>query len=167
MDNSFKKINGVWCSTIKLVDWIEYFNYPVEVNVNLGGDSKVENVQEKHLVAYQYLLDNQGELLQNILKSLFSEYSSLQRAYDYDELEIQEYMPNVNLIDDFRELISLKRIHILNTEKNGLCYIGFHFECNWDDEQELGFMTHEKRVVKIGGADCSFMSWVAEEDKYF
>ena len=57
-----------------------------------------------------------------------------------------------------------RRIHILDIQKNGLCYIGFQFDCKWDAEQGLGFMTHENRVVKMGGADCSFMSWIADED---
>ena len=36
--------------------------------------------------------------------------------------------------------------------------------CTWDDEHGLGFMVHGDRVVKLGGADTSFLEWVAERD---
>lgn len=164
MNCDFRKTNGIWETKILLEEWSTFFGYPIEVDVNLGGDSKVETVQDKHLRAYQYLKNNQKQLLKNILEKLFFEYKNLQESYGYDDEEKSEYMLGIYSIEDLKDLIKLKRVHILNVEKNNLSYIGFHFECKWDDEQELGFMTHETKVVKMGSSDSSFLSWIAEED---
>lgn len=54
---------------------------------------------------------------------------------------------------------------INNNETEGIAYIGFHFICLWDEEHDFGVMTHKERIVKVGGADTAFLSWIAEEDK--
>ncbi|MBQ5537717.1 MAG: hypothetical protein IIU02_07380, partial [Treponema sp.] len=43
---------------IVLEDWSSFFGNPVEVNVILGGDKKVETVQDKHLHTFEYLKNN-------------------------------------------------------------------------------------------------------------
>ncbi len=46
----------------------------------------------------------------------------------------------------------------------GEAYVGYQFACGWDDEHELGVMTHRGRVVSIGGGDTAFLSWIAKRD---
>ena len=73
-------------------------------------------------------------------------------------------MPDVENIEQFKDLIGLSQIHLLNVSKDNVAYVGYEFGCNWDDEHGLGFMTHKDRIIDFGGADTSFMAWVAEED---
>jgi hypothetical protein len=73
-------------------------------------------------------------------------------------------MPDVNDVSQFKSLIGLSTVHLMNVSKDGTAYIGYEFGCSWDDEHGLGFMTHKDRVIKIGGADTSFLTWVAKED---
>lgn len=164
MAADFRKTDGAWETKIVLDDWSSFFGNPVEVNVILGGDKKVETVQDKHLHTFEYLKNNQKQILKSILEKIFSEYKNLQEQYGYDEYDKPEYMPDIDSTAELKDLIDLLRVYILNVEKNNLCYIGFEFACKWDDEHGLGFMTHETKIVEMGDMDSAFCSWIAEED---
>ena len=56
-------------------------------------------------------------------------------------------------------------LYILDVENDGMAYLGFHFICSWDEDHDYGVMMHKERVVKMGGGDVAFLSWIAEEDK--
>ena len=38
------------------------------------------------------------------------------------------------------------------------------FYAVWDEEHGLGVMMYRNKVVAMGGADMSFLTWVAEKD---
>ncbi|MPQ34318.1 hypothetical protein E4V42_23320 [Clostridium estertheticum] len=108
---------------------------------------------------------NQEELLNLILKELLKQYPILQEEYGYDEEELEEIMPNVKQTSDFRKIIKPRRIFILNVENDGIPYIGVHFLCSWDEEHDFGVMLYKDRIIKMGGADTAFLSWIAKNDK--
>ena len=87
------------------------------------------------------------------------------REYGYEDEELDEYMPNVDNIQEFKEIMEPKRVYILDVENDGMAYLGFHFICSWDEDHDYGVMMHKERVVKMGGGDVAFLSWIAEEDK--
>lgn len=159
-----EKINGIWRGKINLDSWNDFFGDNLTIELNIGGDKKVDKLEMRHKEAYEYILYHQSELLGNIMSSLLSEYSKMQDEYGYDDDEIDEYMPNVNSIHEFCKLMRPKRIYILDVEKDTLSYIGFSFSCSWDDEHGYGVMMHKNRVIKMGGEEIAFLSWVAEED---
>lgn len=160
-----EQINGIWGGKINLNSWNDFFGAKLIIELNIGGDRTVNNLELRHKEAYEYILQNQRELLEKILLSLSTEYSNMQDEYGYDDEEQDEYMPSVNNIRDFSKLLLPKRIYILDIEKENFQYIGFSFSCSWDDEHGYGVMMHKNRVVKMGGADTAFLSWIAEEDK--
>jgi hypothetical protein len=49
-------------------------------------------------------------------------------------------------------------------QKGGIPYVGFSFRCTWEEEHGLGALMHGTRTVDIGGADTSFLLWVARKD---
>ena len=159
-----EQTNGIWRGKINLNSWNDFFGDNLIIELNIGGDKTVNNLETIHKEAYEYILHHQSELLENILLSLLSEYSNMQDEYGYDDDEIDKYMPSVNSINDFSKLMLPKRIYILDIEKDNLSYIGFSFSCSWDDEHGYGVMMHKNRVVKMGGEEIAFLSWVAEED---
>lgn len=73
-------------------------------------------------------------------------------------------MPDVENITQFKSLIGLSAVHLLHISKEGTAYVGYEFGCTWDDEHGLGVMTHKDRIIEIGGADTSFLTWIAEDD---
>jgi len=135
------------------------------VKINIGGDMVGDSpeVTAEHVNAYNYLIQNQEKIKDAILQRLLREYKNLQELYGYDE-EDDELMPEVNNVSQFRDLIGLSTVHILNVSKDDTAYVGYQFGCAWDDEHGLGFMTHKDKIIEIGGADTSFLSWVAKRD---
>ena len=71
----------------------------------------------------------------------------MQEEYGYEDEELDEYMPNVDNIQEFKEIMEPKRVYILDVENDGMAYLGFHFICSWDEDH------------------VAFLSWIAEEDK--
>ncbi|UZQ52281.1 hypothetical protein OP486_09030 [Clostridium kluyveri] len=156
--------NGMWNGKIHLDCWSNFFEGKNDIDLNIGGDSKTEKLEQIHKNGYEYVISNQEELLNSILNELLKQYSTMQEEYGYDE-ELEEIMPNVNQILDFKKLIEPKRIYILNVENEDIPYIGFHFLCSWDEEHDLGVMMHKDRIIKMGGADTAFLSWIAKNDE--
>jgi hypothetical protein len=114
--------------------------------------------------AFQLLLDNERDVAGSVLRAIFTAYPGLRDHYGYDDEEAAELTPEVERAEQLRTLIGLSHVHILNVAKDGIMYIGFEFGCTWDDEHGLGVMTHRDRVVEVGGADTSFLEWIAERD---
>ena len=89
----------------------------------------------------------------------------MQPDYGYDEEEKEQYMPDVNSLEEFKNLIGLSFVHLIDEEKEGLGYVGFEFGCEWDPEHGLGVMTYKNEVVELGGADTAFLTWIASRHK--
>jgi hypothetical protein len=136
--------------------------------ISIGGDSIVDTtvITTEHLHAYNYLTTHSEQVCKAILARLFEDYKDLQADYrlDYDNDDLKETMPDVDTIEQFKNLIGLSQIHIINVSKDGLAYVGYEFGCTWDDGHGLGFMTHKDRIIDFGGADSSFMTWAATSD---
>lgn len=160
-----EQVNGIWRGNVNLDSWNKFFNKEIEIDLNIGGDKLIESFDSKYKIAYEYLITNQEKLLQLVLNALLEEYPTMQEEYGYEDEELNEYMPNVDDIQKFREIMEPKRIYILDVENDGMTYLGFHFRCTWDEEHDYGIMIHRERVVKMGGGDVAFLSWIAEEDK--
>ncbi len=134
--------------------------------IRTGGDMVDDDpkIEDYHIEAFNYLIENQEGIKVGLLNALLEEYPNLQELYGYHADEKEEYMPDIFKIDDFKKLIGIANIHLLNVEKDGIGYVGFEFGCTWDDEHGLGIMTHKNRIIKIGGGDSAFLTWIARED---
>jgi hypothetical protein len=136
------------------------------VNIDIGAIvvKEMPAIIEAHVQAYNYLVQNQEAIQQSILTAILASYPGWQDEYEYDAADKASLMPDVSTIDDFKNLIGLTEIHVLDVSKDGVAYVGYQFGCTWDDEHGLGVMTHKDRIVDIGGADSSFLAWIAEKD---
>lgn len=136
------------------------------VKLQLGGDMVVENpeVSDEHVNAYKYLVEHQFIIRDKILSFLMVEYPRLKQLYDLDSEEERMRMPNIDNKDQFKNLVGLSVVHLLNVCKDKIVYVGYEFGCTWDDEHGLGIMTHKDQIIKLGCADSAFLSWIAEKD---
>jgi hypothetical protein len=141
-------------------------NYDGVFEISVGGDMVMDKptITADHINAYNYLITHSEQIQKSILVRLLADYKNLQVEYGYDEDEANEFMPDVDNVEQFKKLIRLSRIHLLNVSKDGFAYVGYEVSCSWDDEHGLGFMTHKDRVVDFGGSDTSFLTWVARQD---
>lgn len=149
---------------VSLPVWVKFFGDEAkEIHYDVGGDEPKYRLSRNHKNGLKYIIDNQEAILRAILNELNNQYSDLQNEYDYDDEEKADFMPDVTKISDFADLLSPIAIHILSVHKDGMPYVGYEFSCSWDREHALGFMVFRDKVVEMGGADCSFLSWVAEK----
>jgi hypothetical protein len=135
------------------------------VGLVLGPEGRgTEAPTEQEATALRWLLNNEAKVQRSILKYLLAAYPSLQAEYEYPEDEATRVMPLVSDEQGFRSLIGLHSVYLHPLSRAGLPYIGFEFGCTWDDEHGLGFLLHGDRVVRSGGAETSFLLWMARED---
>lgn len=150
---------------ISLPVWEKFFGEEAkEICYDVGGDDPKYRLSKKHKTGLQYVVDNQEAILTVILNELNKQYPQLQEEYDYSGEDKDNFMPDVTKITDFADLLSPIAIHILSVNKDGMPYIGYQFSCSWDREHGVGFMMFQDRVIEMGGADCSFLSWIAKKD---
>lgn len=126
---------------------------------------KGEGMEEKVVVEFINDMKQERKSDKFYINALLVEYPIMQEEYGYEDEELDEYMPNVDNIQEFKEIMEPKRVYILDVENDGMAYLGFHFICSWDEDHDYGVMMHKERVVKMGGGDVAFLSWIAEEDK--
>ncbi|WP_198027621.1 hypothetical protein [Seonamhaeicola sp. S2-3] len=166
-ENQHRELNGIE-GEIYLSSWNEFENKKSDFlfEYSIGGDSilETEEIKTYQHKANEYLIKNEEGIKNEILNALVIKYPEIQDIYDFEPDEKKELMPDVIDPNDFKKLIELIRIHFLNIKKDDIGYIGFEFDCKWDIEHGLGIMIHKNRIIKIGGADTSFMEWIAEED---
>lgn len=149
---------------VSLPVWVKFFGDEAkEIHYDVGGDDPKYRLSRNHKTGLKYVIDNQEAILRAILNELNNQYSDLQNEYDYDDEEKADFMPDVTKISDFADLLSPIAIHSLSVHKDGMPYVGYEFSCSWDREHALGFMMFQDKVVEMGGADCSFLSWIAEK----
>ena len=93
-----------------------------------------------------------------------SAYPDMQVEYEYAGVEKDQYMPDIDSVDDIRSMIGLRSVCIHKFAKDNLPYIGLEFKCLWDNEHMAGVMLNGTRVVEAGGGDTAFLEWIAERD---
>lgn len=91
-------------------------------------------------------------------------YGELQDQYEYADDEKELFMPDISGANELASIVSPKRIYIMDVSKDDFPYIGYEFNCKWDEEHGLGLMLYKTRVISIGDAENAFLSWVAETD---
>jgi hypothetical protein len=124
------------------------------LNVMAPGEDKKDPPSKEQACAYRYLLDHDKAVQRAILARIVAAYPGIREKYGpyVDSADL----PEVRQPADLKKLIGLSTVHVLNTANGGAAYVGFEFGCTWDGEHGLGVMTHEDRVIKMGGADTSF-----------
>jgi hypothetical protein len=134
--------------------------------ISIGGDMVMDipTITTDHINAYKYLSTHSVQIRDSILTRLFADYKNLQLDYGYNETNSKEIMPDIENVEDFKKLIGLSQVHLMNVGKDSFAYVGYEFGCTWDNEHGLGFMMHKDRIIDFGGADTSFLTWIANND---
>jgi hypothetical protein len=151
--------------TICLEAWDDFLTKKNGVyGLDLGGDTVMADpkIEDEHVAAFHYIVENQNAIRDIVLKVLFKNYKDLQDYYGYEDEELERFMPNINEINDLKNLIGLLNVHIMNVHKDGMAYFGLEFDCTWDEEHGFGVMIYKNNVVELGVADISILTWVAE-----
>lgn len=122
--SNIKPKDGIWRGKIKLNTCNEFFDNNESIELNIGGEANLEKIEERHILAYKYIFNNQKKILKIILENLLKNHSFLQEEYEYDENEKNDCMPDIDNVEEFRNLLKPMRIYILDIEKEGVSYFG-------------------------------------------
>lgn len=138
------------------------------VRLDFGGDRMDEGQEltESYRTALAYLFAEQKQVKTAVLHGILAFLAQQEQALLDGETEEDlglSCLPHFRSADELAGEICLEEIHILPVERDGLCYIGYAFGCQWDQDG-LGVMTHGCRVVETGGKDTSLLCWLAEDD---
>jgi hypothetical protein len=114
-------------------------------------------------VAFRYLVNHDAVLRDNIVRAIYVSYPALKSDYGFAPEEAARRMPDVTGPDDLHDLIGLSTVHLFDTNWDGTAYVGFEFDCTWDD-RGLGVLTHRARIVEVGGAEVAVEEWLARRD---
>ena len=153
--------------SINLKYWQEFFDEEEEefsYEILKNDFEYAKKLNSKHKKGLEFLKNNQELILKNILTELLKKYPDLQEKFDYSDEDKPEFMPDINDIGGFADLLSPTGFYVVSVYKDDYPYIGFGFSCSWDSEHALGVMTHKDRIIDIEDAEMAFAIWRAKED---
>jgi len=132
---------------------------------------------DEQAAAYAHLLAHEAAVTKAVLGRLLRDYPKHRATYhdefgidpeseedDDDVFDDLKPLPELRRAAELREVMGLVAIHVLGVAKAGVAYVGLELGCDWDEEHGAGLMLHKTRIVKVGGADTSFLEWIAERD---
>jgi hypothetical protein len=118
------------------------------------------------------LVANQGALYALTLEAIRAYYDRMRPKYVAFALKDPTFMgdPNVNMPESpddshLAKLHHLQVVYVHDVSLTELAYVGLLFSAEWEPEHGVGVLLHGDRVVETGGADTSFLEWIAEKDR--
>lgn len=127
-------------------------NLDLDLNILVSFDifsSSIVKYEDCHVKTVNHLYNKQAEIKNSILNALLEYYPFLKEVY-------REEIPTIISKYDFQDLISLNSIHIFNEEIDGYTYLGFSFDCSWDEEHGLGVKILKDKVIEVGHSDIAY-----------
>ncbi|MDB5298209.1 MAG: hypothetical protein JWO31_4192 [Phycisphaerales bacterium] len=146
---------------------------PSDGTANVAVDAPADSGPgPEQVAAYAYLKANEAVVAAAAVRAVFERYPRERAKHGFDDIDEDDedavaeagLMPEISDPNDLRPLLGLGTVHVLAVARDGVAYVGLEFGCTWDDEHGVGVMLHKDRVVKVGGADTSFLAWIAERD---
>ena len=136
-------------------------NWSFEISTSPQCQVDIVELLEKQSVktTLTYINDNQDAIYQQLINIVRADYDETFKLYGEDE-EIPEVQNN----DELLELLMPLHATIHETTKDGINYVGFGFDCSWQEEHGIGVLMYKDRVVQHGGEDHAFLEYMAEED---
>lgn len=136
-----------------------------EIEVRLigvpGGGDNTDRDRIRTTEAFQatvkYQVEHQQKIFSKIMDAAQQEYDNALANKDaYDPETVDLYLPPVNNQDDLKALITPLQIHIGYTDEEGVRYVGYEFDCSWDDEHGFGVRLQGLEIEAFGYADVCF-----------
>lgn len=164
------EVDGGLCEgEVDLAGWDDLFSCEGSYSLNFDVDTDLvlQEFTPMQKAGYDYLCENDCDLIFAVLGRLLKQWSAIQEQYSYEGQtpeQRQRELPDVDDIDGLIPLIEPIGAVIYDLSMEGQPYIGIEFSCTWDREHGFGAMLCGNRVVQIGGADTALLRWIAEED---
>jgi hypothetical protein len=166
-----------WTVAVRVPSWTDFLNHRDAVFSRRSADPQDGTVslvfapegrddapmREAEVELARWPLRREREMQSALLSELVVGYDELVGGNEEVSGD-EDTAPSVSRPEDFKSLITLRRIYVHQVQKDGCPYVGFEFTCSWDDEHGLGVLMRDTRVVEIGGAHMAMLLWVARRD---
>lgn len=114
------------------------------------------------LSTLRFVAGHQIELQQIITKAIKKEYQKAQTDREaFDPEFVDEILPSVTTDQQLLSLVTPLSVNIFETAKNKYHFVGFEFDCTWDEEHGIGITTYQTKLITHGGASTALTEWVA------
>jgi len=140
---------------LQLKDWTFELSTAPSSQTELEELLKTKSAQ----ATLQYITENQGTLQQLLMNVIRNDYDQAFELYSEDE-----EIPEVQNDDELKGLLMPLGATIHETVKDGFNYVGFGFDCSWQEEHGIGVLMYKDRIVQHGGEDHAFLEYMAEDD---
>jgi hypothetical protein len=175
----FSLEHGSWTTTAILPSWIGIqsrhdlygsceqvlpFDGAVEIVFVREGGGR-EPLTPAEIASVEWLIENEAAISENLFKSLAKDYPDQQEFYAYRGEARAELMPDIESSADLRLLTRLSAIYVHSVLRDGIPYIGFGFNCTWEQEHALGILMHGTQAVQIGWAETAFVPGIARKTR--
>jgi len=140
---------------LRIKDWTFEISTTPTATTEIDELLKGQTVQ----ATIEYIAENQDAIQQLLMKIIQDDYDEAFKLYGEDE-----EIPEVENDDELKELLIPLGATIHDTVKDGFNYVGFGFDCSWQEEHGIGVLMYKDRVVQHGGEDHAFLEYMAEDD---
>jgi hypothetical protein len=124
---------------------------------DVSGDGPLQSQIE----AFKYLISNELAISQAVSHAILEYYSanceewrSARRPLSKSFTE--KTVPRVLTLEKLKRLVCLLDVHVHESSKDGFSFVGFGFECSWDEEHGVGVLTHKGAIVDVGQMDIAY-----------
>lgn len=118
----------------------------------------------EQVAAYQYLVDHQDEVTENVMAALVNDYARTRKMWIKHDPDIESELPEIKTTMQMRKHVGIGILHMFDIAKAGVAYYGLELGCTWDEEHGAGVIMHKDRVIEAGQADTSFSTHHAIRD---
>ncbi len=136
--------NGSLMGTIELKSWKGFFCSSDPIYLVIGSKEKTYKPEKKHENAYDYIVNNQQDILAKILYGYVTEFSEKRGDMNYAD---GEYRPSVETITDLSAYLLPYCIKILDTQRDGCSYTVIRFVSQLESLGDVSVLMHKDRVI--------------------
>jgi hypothetical protein len=155
-----------WQATPDLPAWTDFIGDDPVVLIFAPEAREDAPLTAEEIALAQWVPANTAMQKPILLDAVLAAYPGFRQQFfeDYNIAENEEHLPTLTRVEDLPRVMTLTHITVHQISNKGVPYVGYQFECAWDEEHALGVLMTGTRVVEIGGADVTSLLWMAEDD---
>lgn len=140
--------NGSLIGTISLKNWNKFFNSDDTIYVVVGTKGVTESAEAKHENAYNYIIENQNDILSKILGGYVKEYSEKRNRMNRLGGRVsRDYAPEVSDAKDLSSYLVPYCINILDTAFDNCSYVAVRFVSQLESLGDVSVLMYKDRIV--------------------
>ncbi|MFK8044136.1 MAG: leucine-rich repeat domain-containing protein [Crocinitomicaceae bacterium] len=139
-----------------------------QVIINFSSTDEDSQPSKAQFCAYEFFIENSDQILKKLMEYLkkeeeyFLEFYGTYVEISYEntnhlgKTSISTHKNGFPAVDDMKDIInyiSIDTINIVDSEEDGISYVGFDGGCTWDDEHGFGCVFHKLELLDVGDWD--------------